>query len=81
MQIYAGVVEFRVDERHSDTMTLRINKNIFYMSEKHFPEILILTLVRTPKKYIIRRSMLEDTSVEWNINLLSCSGVAHLDLG
>jgi hypothetical protein len=71
MQIYAGVIEFRVDKRCSDTMTLRINKNIFYMSEKHCPLILILTLVRTPNKYIIRRNMLEDTSIEWNIYLLS----------
>ena len=54
-------------------------KNIILIYEKLYPKILILALVWTQKNYIIRRNMREDTSIKWNINLLSCSGVAHLD--
>jgi hypothetical protein len=69
------------DKSRSGAMIVCINKNIFYMSEKHSQEILILTLISTPKKYIIRRNMGEDTSFNWNINLLSNSGITHLDIG
>jgi hypothetical protein len=53
MQVNTGVVEFRVHKSRSGAVTPCINKSIFHMSEKHSQEILILTLVSTPKKYII----------------------------
>jgi hypothetical protein len=33
MQIYTGVEEFRVDKIRLEARALRMNKNIFYMSE------------------------------------------------